>query len=139
MCVDGFLIDDNAFRQDKSMNQKELDYFRNILQEELDALLAKAGIAVVELIGSIHTNEADPLDRATEEEARSRQQRIRGRENRLIVKIKKRLQAIEEGTYGICEDCEEPIAIARLKARPVASYCIDCKTKQEAFERVTGT
>jgi len=121
------------------MNQKELDYFRNILQEELDALLAKAGIAVVELIGSIHTNEADPLDRATEEEARSRQQRIRGRENRLIVKIKKRLQAIEEGTYGICEDCEEPIAIARLKARPVASYCIDCKTKQEAFERVTGT
>jgi DnaK suppressor protein len=56
----------------------------------------------------------------------------------LIAKIKKSLQAIDEGTYGICEECEEPIAIARLKARPVTNYCIDCKTKQEAFERVTG-
>ena len=121
------------------MDKKDLDYFQNLLQNELDALLAKAGIAVVELIGSVYTNEADPLDRATSEDARSRQLHIRGRESRLIAKIKKSLQAIDEGTYGICEDCEEPIAIARMKARPVTSYCIDCKTKQEAFERVTGT
>jgi DnaK suppressor protein len=121
------------------MNKKDLDYFQNLLQNELDELLAKAGIAVGELIGTVYSNEADPLDRATEEEARNNQLRIRGRESRLISKILKSLQAIEDGTYGICEDCEEPIAIARLKARPVTSYCIDCKTKQEAFERVTGT
>ena len=121
------------------MNKKDIDVFRNMLQNELDALLAKAGIAVVELIGTVYTNEADPLDRATEEEARNNRLRIRGRESRLIGKIKKSLQAIDEGTYGICEDCEEPIAIARLKARPVTSYCIDCKTKQEALERVTGS
>jgi DnaK suppressor protein len=121
------------------MEKKDLAYFQNLLQNELDALLAKAGIAVVELVDSVNTNEADPLDRATEEDARNRQLRIRGRESRLIAKIKKRLQAIDEGSYGICEDCEEPIAIARMKARPVTSYCIDCKTKQEAFERVTGT
>jgi DnaK suppressor protein len=120
------------------MDKKDLDYFQNMLQDELDDLLAKAGVAVLELIGSVYTNEADPLDRATEEESRNNQLRIRGRESRLIAKIKKSLQAIEEGTYGICEDCEEPIAIDRLKARPVTSYCIDCKTKQEAFERVTG-
>jgi DnaK suppressor protein len=120
------------------MNKKDIEYFQNLLQDELDALLAKAGIAVGELIGSDYTKEADPLDRATEEEARNNQLRIRGRESRLISKIKKSLQAIEEGSYGICEDCEEPIAIARLKARPVTSYCITCKTKQEAFERVTG-
>ena len=121
------------------MNQEETDYFKNMLQNELDELLAKAGITVVELIGSVYTNEADPLDRATEEDARNRQLRIRGRESRLIAKIKKSLQAIDEGTYGICEDCEEPIAIARMNARPVTSYCIDCKTKQETFERVTGS
>jgi DnaK suppressor protein len=46
--------------------------------------------------------------------------------------------AIEDGTYGICEECEEPIGIERLKARPVTSYCISCKTKQEAHERITG-
>lgn len=121
------------------MNMKDLDHFQKMLQDELDVLLAKAGIAVVELIGSVYTNEADPLDRATEEEARNNQLRFRGRESRLITKIKKRLQAIDEGTYGICEGCEEPIAMARLKARPVTSYCIDCKTKQETFERVTGS
>ncbi len=121
------------------MNNKEIEYFRNRLQNELDALLAKAETAVVELIGSVHTNEADPLDRATQEEARSRQQQMRGRESRLIAKIEKRLQAIDEGIYGICEACEEPIAIARMKARPVTSYCIDCKTRQEALERVIGT
>ena len=121
------------------MNKNDIDYFQNRLQNELDALLAKAGIAVVELISTDYTNEADPLDRATEEESRNSKLRIRGRESRLIAKIKKRLQAIDEGSYGICDDCEEPIALARLKARPVTSYCIDCKTKQEAFERVTGS
>ena len=121
------------------MNKQEIDYFQTMLQDELDALLAKAGVAVVELIGSDYTNEADPLDRATEEASRNSQLRIRGRESRLIAKIKKSLQAIDEGSYGICEDCEEPIAIARLKARPVTSYCISCKTKQEAFERITGS
>ena len=120
------------------MNKNDIEFFQKLLQDELDALLAKAGIAVGELIGSDYTSEADPLDRATEEEARNNQLRIRGRESRLISKIKKSLQAIEEGSYGVCEDCEEPIAMARLKARPVTSYCIACKTKQEAFERVTG-
>ena len=121
------------------MNMKDIEFLRNLLQNDLDVLLAKAGIAVGELIGAVYANEADPLDRATEEQARNDQLRIRGRESRLIAKIKKSLQAIDDGTYGICENCEEPIAIARLKARPVTSYCITCKTKQEALERITGS
>ncbi len=121
------------------MNMKDIEYFRNFLQSDMDTLLVKAGVAVGELIDSAYSNEADPLDRATEEQARNENLRIRGRESRLIAKIKKSLQAIDEGTYGICEDCEEPIAIARLKARPVTSYCITCKTKQEALERITGS
>jgi DnaK suppressor protein len=125
--------------QGDAMNKKDLEYFRNVLQTDLDTLLAKAGIAVGELIGSASSNEADPLDRATEEQARNNQLRIRDRESRLIVKIKKSLLAIEEGSYGICESCEEPISIERLKARPVTSYCITCKTKQEALERITGS
>lgn len=121
------------------MNKQDLDYFRNILQNDLDVLLVKAGITVLELIGSSPANEADPLDRATEEQARNHQLRIRDRESRLIVKIKKRLEAIEDGSYGICESCDEPISVARLKARPVTSYCITCKSKQEALERITGS
>lgn len=121
------------------MNKKDIEYFRNSLQGEMNRLQAKAGIVVGELIGSDYANSADPLDRASEEQARNNQLRIRVRESRLIAKIKKSLESIDDGTYGICENCEEPIAIARLEARPVTSYCITCKTKQEAFERITGS
>ena len=121
------------------MNIKDIEYLRNLLETDLDALLAKAGLAVGELLDTVYTNGADPLDRATEEQARNDQLHIRDRESRLIAKIEKSLEAIDDGTYGICENCEEPIAIARLKARPVTSYCITCKTKQEALERITGS
>jgi len=120
------------------MDKKDLDFFKDLLQQELDVLLDKADVAVGELLGESYTSEADPLDRATAERSRNDQMRMRDRESRLIIKIKKALLAIEEGTYGICEECEEPIGIARLKARPVTSYCINCKTKQEARERVVG-
>ena len=120
------------------MDKKDLDFFRNLLQSELDVLLEKADVAVGELVGESYNNEADPLDRATEERSRNDRIRMHDRESRLIVKIKKALLAIEEGTYGICEECEEPISIARLKARPVTNYCINCKTRQEARERVVG-
>jgi DnaK suppressor protein len=47
------------------------------------------------------------------------------------------LQDIEDGVYGLCEQCEEEISIMRLKARPTARYCIECKTKLETMERLT--
>lgn len=120
------------------MDKQDLDFFKDLLQSELDALLDRAGVAVGELLGEAYNNEADPLDRATEERSRNDRMRMRDRESRLIVKIRKALMAIEDGTYGICEECEEPIGIERLKARPVTSYCITCKTKQEAHERIVG-
>jgi DnaK suppressor protein len=82
--------------------------------------------------------EPDPLDRATTGNCRSDMYRIQSRESRLIKKIKSSLKAIEDGTYGICQDCEEPISIERLKARPVTSYCITCKNRREAYERAIG-
>jgi DnaK suppressor protein len=64
--------------------------------------------------------------------------RIRDRERKLISKIKDALDRIEEGTYGICEECGENISDERLKARPVTTLCIDCKKKQENQEKVKG-
>ena len=64
--------------------------------------------------------------------------RIRDRESVLIKKINTSLQDIEDGVYGICDDCDRDIAIERLKARPVARRCIRCKTRQEERERLTG-
>jgi DnaK suppressor protein len=84
-------------------------------------------------------NLADPLDRATVESDRIRALRIRDRESMLIKKIRQSLEDIENGEYGICEDCGEDISIKRLKARPVTSLCIGCKTKRESMEKLTGT
>ena len=120
------------------MEEKELDYFRQMLEDELALLLAKAEMTVTELMGDASDYEADPLDRATQDLSRNNIFRIRSRESRLIKKIRQSLQAIDDGSYGICEDCEEPISIERLKARPVTNYCITCKMRREALEKAIG-
>ena len=83
-------------------------------------------------------NFPDPTDRATLESDRNFMLRIRDREHKLIKKVKKALDRIENGTFGICEKCGDDISIERLKARPVTTQCIECKTKEEAFEKALG-
>lgn len=64
--------------------------------------------------------------------------RIRDRELKLIKKIKKALDRIDNGTFGVCESCGDPIGEKRLNARPVTTQCIDCKEAEEATERALG-
>ena len=80
----------------------------------------------------------DPTDRAALEADRNFMLRIRDREAKLIKKIREALERFENGTYGICESCGEDISIKRLKARPVTTQCIDCKSKEEALEKALG-
>lgn len=117
------------------MKDSDLCYFKNHLEELLEELLKQVKDMV---IGMVETDghASDPLDRATADAEYTFKMRIRGRESTLIRKIRQSLEDIENGEYGICEDCEEEISIARLKARPVASRCIRCKTKQEQRERM---
>lgn len=120
------------------MKEKELAYFRQVLEDELSTLLHKADVTVWELMGASADSAPDPLDRAASEWSQNNAFRIRSRESRLIKKIRECLLAIEAGTYGICDDCEEPIAPERLKARPVTRYCIACKRRREAHEKALG-
>jgi DnaK suppressor protein len=120
------------------MEEKDLEFFRNLLIQWMETLLNHAYETVEELLDS-QENLADPLDRATVESDRIRTLRIRDRESMLIKKIRQSLKDIENGEYGICEDCGEDISIERLKARPVTSLCIGCKTKRESLEKQTGT
>lgn len=119
------------------MKKKELEEFRRILNDQLKELLSQAGDTVS---GMSSTKETfpDPTDRASAETDRNFMLRIRDRESKLIKKIKQALDRIENGTFGICDDCGEDIGMARLKARPVTTQCIDCKTKQEATEKALG-
>jgi DnaK suppressor protein len=70
------------------------------------------------------------------ESDRNTELRIRDRERKLISKIEKTLLRIEEGDFGICEVCGEPISFKRLEARPVTTHCIECKTSEEEEEKV---
>jgi DnaK suppressor protein len=119
------------------MKQKDLDFFKDLLTVWLDELLRQADSTVGGLLEA-DDNVADPLDRAVLDINRNYTLRMRDRESVLIRKIKKSLEDIDEGVYGYCEECGEDIAIARLKARPVARHCIKCKTRQEQIEKLTG-
>ncbi|RUA01322.1 MAG: RNA polymerase-binding protein DksA [Deltaproteobacteria bacterium] len=83
-------------------------------------------------------NFPDPTDRAALETDRNFMLRIRDREHKLIKKVKKALDRIDKGTFGLCESCGEPISSQRLKARPVTTQCIECKTREEAQEKALG-
>ncbi|MBW1659234.1 MAG: TraR/DksA family transcriptional regulator [Deltaproteobacteria bacterium] len=52
-----------------------------------------------------------------------------------LMEIDEALERIEEGTYGICEECGEPISIKRLEVKPTAIYCVECKSRLEKFEK----
>ena len=119
------------------MEEKDLAFFKDLLTQWLEELLDHAEDTVESLLES-QPNLADPLDRASFESERITALRIRDRESMLIKKILASLKDIESGDYGICEDCGEDITIGRLKARPVTSYCISCKTKRENVEKLTG-
>ena len=82
-------------------------------------------------------NFPDPSDRATMESNRNSILRIRDRERKLIFKIQEALQRLDKGEFGICEECGDPIGMERLKARPVTTLCIECKSSQEIEERKT--
>ena len=120
------------------MKEKELKYFKELLSRWLDELLTHADSTMTGLRES-DENLPDPLDRAVFDSDRNFTLRIRDRESMLIGKIRKSLEDIEEGVYGVCESCGEDIAIERLKARPVTRHCIRCKTRIEAHEKLTET
>jgi len=119
------------------MEKNDLEYFKDLLTTWLEELRHSAGNTVEGLL-NVEAISADYLDCASFESDRSTALRIRDRESMLIQKIRASLEDIENGEYGICEDCGEEIALARLKARPIARRCIQCKTKQETHEKMTG-
>jgi DnaK suppressor protein len=105
--------------------------------DELESLLKGVNCNFVGLYDS-KDNTPDAIDKASNFIDRSLSQKICDRENLRIRKIEKSLEDIDNGVYGICQRCEEDIAIERLKVNPAANYCIHCKTEIENRERLIG-
>jgi DnaK suppressor protein len=120
------------------MRQRELNQFRRLLEDRKREILSEADRAVDSMNQPLEESFADPTDRATLESDRSMLLRIRDRERKLLSKIDEAFTRIESGSYGQCEECGDEIGLARLKARPVTTLCITCKSAQEARERLSS-
>ncbi len=117
------------------MRKREITRYRSLLEEQLQALVGHGEAAVHAMVDEGAEEIPDPNDRATVESDRNWSLRLRDRDRKLISKIQRALERLEEGTFGTCEKCGRPISPARLRARPVTTLCIDCKTEAERLER----
>lgn len=116
------------------MNDEQLEHFKKILEAWRTQLREEVDRTVSHMQDEA-ANFPDPVDRAAQEEEFSLELRTRDRERKLIKKIEKTLQLIEEDEFGFCKSCGIEIGIRRLEARPTADLCIECKTLAEIKER----
>jgi DnaK suppressor protein len=117
------------------MRKREETRYRSLLESQLAALAGQRDSAVHTMLGESFEEIPDPNDRASAESDKNWALRLRDRDRKLVAKIQRALARLDEGTFGLCESCGTPIASARLRARPVTSLCIDCKTEAERLEK----
>ncbi|AKU90698.1 RNA polymerase-binding protein DksA [Vulgatibacter incomptus] len=120
------------------MNQKDLKRFKTMLEESRTSLLQSAKRTLMEESNFDTDDLPDEIDLASSEYNQSMVFRLRDREKFLLKKIEKALTRIDDGSFGVCERCEEDISIKRLEARPVTTLCIRCKEEQEKKEKSYG-
>jgi DnaK suppressor protein len=122
----------------KSLNKKELKRFQEMLEEKRKVVVERARQMLSEGMVLDANDLPDEMDLASSEYIQSFEFRLRGREKSLLSKLDLALKKIDDGTFGICEVCDEPIGKKRLEARPETSLCIKCKEDQEREERTMG-
>ncbi|QUD89137.1 RNA polymerase-binding protein DksA [Phenylobacterium montanum] len=117
------------------MNERQLEYFKQKLLDWKEEILRESR----ETLSHLQTeteNHPDLADRASSETDRALELRTRDRQRKLISKIDEALRRIEDGSYGYCEETGEPITLARLDARPIATLSLEAQERHERRERV---
>ena len=117
------------------MNDRQRDYFRSKLLAWKDEILRESRITL-QTLQEENVNHPDLADRASSETDRAIELRARDRQRKLISKIDSALKRIEDGTYGYCEETGDPIGIARLDARPIATLSLEAQEMHERREKV---
>jgi DnaK suppressor protein len=117
------------------MSERQLEYFKQKLLDWKDDILRESRETVTHLQAETE-NHPDLADRASSETDRALELRTRDRQRKLISKIDDALRRIEEGVYGYCEETGEPIGLARLEARPIATLSLEAQERHERRERV---
>ncbi|HZB91571.1 MAG TPA: RNA polymerase-binding protein DksA [Stellaceae bacterium] len=116
------------------MNPLQLEYFRQKLLRWRAELLAES-TETLQHLKEESLAEPDITDRASLETERALELRTRDRERKLISKIDAALLRIEDGSYGYCEETDEPISLRRLEARPIATLSLEAQERHERMER----
>ena len=119
------------------LTEETKEYFKELLTQKLDELIAEANKTVSGFAGPKDVC-TDFVDQASMESDTSFSLRLKERESRLMKKIRRALEKLDEGNFGVCEKCGREISEERLKVRPMAVLCIKCKKKQEALEKRRG-
>ncbi|SHF08815.1 transcriptional regulator, TraR/DksA family [Devosia limi DSM 17137] len=117
------------------MNPRQREYFRSKLNAWKDDILRESR-ETLENLQEESQNHPDMADRASSESDRSLELRTRDRQRKLISKIDAAIKRIEDGTYGFCEETGDPIGIARLDARPIATLSLEAQEMHERREKV---
>lgn len=117
------------------MNPRQREYFRKKLETWKDDILRESR-ETLENLQEESQNHPDMADRASSESDRALELRTRDRQRKLISKIDAALKRIEDGTYGYCEETGDPIGIARLDARPIATLSLEAQEMHERREKV---
>ena len=132
----GFGSGYRAHPDEPFMNPRQQDYFRGKLNDWKEAIKREAQGTLSQLqIDSLR--EADLTDRASSETDWSIELRTRDRQRKLIAKIDAALRRIDDGEYGYCEVTGEPISLARLEARPIATMTVEAQERHERAEKVS--
>ena len=113
------------------MNDAQKEHFRKILTAWRDQLRSEVDRTVGHM-KSEAANFPDPVDRASQEEEFALELRARDRERKLIKKIEKTLQKLDNDDFGYCEQCGVEIGIKRLEARPTADLCVDLRSRKSS-------
>lgn len=116
------------------MNPMQMEYFRQMLLNWRSELIQEAGETLNNL-NSGNLQQPDMADRASLETDHQLELRTRDRERKLIIKIDEALARIENGSYGFCQDTDEPIGLKRLMARPIAVLSLEAQERHERQER----
>ena len=131
-------VQEGEYRPSESeefMNERQLEYFRQKLLLWKEDILRESRETVTHLQTDTE-NHPDLADRASSETDRSLELRTRDRQRKLIAKIDDALRRIDDGSYGYCEETGEPITLARLEARPIATLSLEAQERHERRERV---
>lgn len=117
------------------LTEEQVNLIRQQLVDQKSRLTRSARQSITDQLSTSEEVPADSIDVSTDESIQVTEFRLRDREKYLIGKINKALSAMEEGIYGYCVECDCEIGFPRLKARPVAELCIECKEEQERAEK----